>query len=256
MKSFYEVQVVHLELEFTLSKVSKAHLNRRHTMGIMINFHPYDDVESVAQAAADALALRILDVLGCKQYCHLVLPGGTTPVRCLELLAQKTLPWGLIHCYVSDERCLPNGDSQRNDVMIERALWSRVSLPEKNKHPMAAELGAEVAALRYAELIGQIDRLDIVLLGMGEDGHTASLFPGNAALDNPALAVAVANAPKPPPNRVSLGLSAIRRATERHLIVTGQSKYEAMRQIRRGVDLPVCRIGKAYWYVDRAATCQ
>lgn len=221
----------------------------------MIDFIPYADAESVALAAAEALTACILKTLESNPFCHLALPGGTTPARCLELLAHKTLPWDRIHCYLSDERCLPSGDPQRNDVMIERTLWSRVPLPAKNRHPIAAELGAEVAALQYAELIRQIDRLDIVVLGMGEDGHTASLFPGNAALDNPALAVAVENAPKPPSYRVSLGLSAIQQATARFVIVTGQDKHDAMCQIGQGADLPVCRIGNAQWYVDRAASC-
>ena len=221
-----------------------------------VDYPIYADAESVALAAAEALAASILDVLEGRQYCHLALSGGTTPVRCLELLAQTALPWERIQSYLSDERCVPRGDPQRNDVMIENTLWSPVALPEENRHPIAAELGAQAAAMQYGKLIAQIDRLDIVVLGMGEDGHTASLFPGNAALDDSALAVAVTNSPKPPSDRVSLGLRAIQQARERFLLVTGKSKHEAMCRIGQGVDLPVCRIGKAHWFVDQAASCQ
>lgn len=223
---------------------------------IIPEYNVYPTVEGVAQAAADALAASILAVLERKRHCHLALSGGTTPVRCLELLALKELPWSRIHCYLSDERCLPVGHAQRNDWMIEGTLWSAVGLPDENRHPIAAELGAEAAAERYAELLSRIGRLDIVVLGMGEDGHTASLFPGNAALDSTALAVPVKNSPKPPSDRVSLGLLAIQQASERYMIVTGPGKHAAMALIVQGADLPVCHIGNAHWFIDQAASCQ
>lgn len=222
----------------------------------MIAYQAYRDADSVARAAADALHSSIRLTLKHKSICHIALPGGTTPAKCLQRLAELSLPWPQIHWYLGDERCLPKGDTQRNDVMIEDCLWSRIDAAAGNRHVIQAELGAEVAAEKYSRLINEIGKLDIVLLGMGEDGHTASLFPENDALDNRAAAVPVYRAPKPPQERVSLGLVTLQQATERHVIVTGKGKHDAMCMLQQGVDLPVARIGDAHWYVDEAAACQ
>jgi 6-phosphogluconolactonase len=169
------------------------------------------------------------------------------------LLAQAKLPWRRVHWYLGDERCYPAGHAGRNDVMLETELWSRIVAPAGNRHPMAAELGAEVAADRYAEQIRAAGRLDIVLLGMGEDGHTASLFPDNAALADPRPVVAVHDAPKPPPERVSLGLVTLRDAAERIVLVSGRDKRDALRRVQAGAMLPVNRIGTLLWFIDAEA---
>jgi 6-phosphogluconolactonase len=213
----------------------------------------YKDAESVAQAAADYLANEIKTLLLDSDVCHLALPGGTTPARCLELLAEKQLPWEYIHCDVGDERCLPVADPERNDTMIRDRLWSRVAIPEQNQHVIEAERGPEEAARLYAEILHAIARLDIVVLGMGEDGHTASLFPNNPALDDPRSVVPVYHAPKPPSERVSLGLSALRAATLRVVLVTGAGKREAMKQVMAGSALPIAQLGDISWFLDEAA---
>ena len=96
-------------------------------------------------------------------------------------------------------------------------------------------------------------RLDLVLLGMGEDGHTASLFPGNAALEDTRPAVPVRQAPKPPPERVSLGLGTLRSASERIVLVAGQDKRDALRRIGAGERLPIALVGPLLWFMDAAA---
>ena len=219
----------------------------------MHRYSVYPDAEATAQAAANCLAVEIQAVLERGRYCRIALPGGNTPGRCLELLAQRELPWERVHCYLGDERCLPAGDPDRNDTMIARRFWSQLVIPAGNIHVMAAELGAEAAAAQYARELEAAGALDIVLLGMGEDGHTASLFPGNPALDDPASVVAVHDAPKPPPERVSLGVQSLRAATTRLLLVTGAGKAPAMQQVRAGAALPVNRIGDCHWFLDQAA---
>ena len=216
-------------------------------------FRVFADAEAAAQAAADFLAAQLIACINEKQVCHVALPGGTTPARCLQLLSARELPWNKIHWYLGDERCAPLGHEQRNDSMIAQQLWSRIQAPPENIHPIAAELGAELAAEKYAELLNRVGMLDIVVLGMGEDGHTASLFPGNAAIEDRRAAVPVFEAPKPPAERVSLGLETIRAAVQRIIIVTGTGKREALAQVKRGVQLPVSRIGPSYWFVDKAA---
>ena len=217
------------------------------------HWHVHPDPATAAAACAEYLAQQISAVLETREHCHVALPGGSTPATCLSRLAEQPLPWNRVHWYLGDERCLPRDDAARNDCMIEQHLWRAINAPETNVHPIPAELGAERAAALYAELINAIDRLDIVLLGMGEDGHTASLFPDNPALNDPGSVVPVQQAPKPPAERVSLGITTLETATKRIVLTTGPGKRDAMDQVKAGVPLPINRIGPLIWFVDRAA---
>lgn len=211
------------------------------------------DAEAVARAAAEFLGDQISNCVAARGECHVALPGGSTPARCLELLAGMNLPWRSIHWYLGDERCYPVAHPERNDIMIERQLWSRIDAPVENRHPIPAETGPAEAAEHYAALINRLGRLDIVMLGIGEDGHTASLFPGNKAVEDEAAVVPVYDAPKPPPERVSLGLKTIQSAGRRIVLVAGSGKREAMAALRQGKPLPANRIGPADWFVDQEA---
>jgi 6-phosphogluconolactonase len=216
-------------------------------------FRCHDNAVALARAAADHLAGRIRDCLDRADVCRVALPGGNTPAQCLALLAQASLPWGRVHWYLGDERCYPAGHAGRNDVMLEAQLWSRIDAPAENRHPMAAELGPEPAAALYSEEIRAAGRLDIVLLGMGEDGHTASLFPGNDSLGDTRPAVPVHHAPKPPPERVSLGLATLQAATERIVLVAGRDKRDALQRVRAGEQLPIAMVGPLFWFTDAEA---
>lgn len=213
----------------------------------------YQNPETVARAAADYLYQQIQSCVAEKGVCHVVLPGGSTPARCLELLALKPLPWSHIHWYPGDERCYPVGHAERNDTMIQQKLFS---LPEScidNFHPIPAELGPEQGAMQYARLLDETGGLDIVALGMGEDGHTASLFPGNKALADQHSAVPVHDAPKAPDERVSIGLLALQGAGERIVITTGDNKSEPLAAVLQGKSLPVGLINPDVWFIDEAA---
>ena len=219
----------------------------------MSEFQIYADAEALARAAADYLYGRIQDCLARKQLCHIALPGGRTPSRCLELLAELPLPWDRVHWYLGDERCYPTGHAQRNDTLVREHLWSRIDAPATNLHPIPAELGPEPAAAAYTAVIQAIGNLDIVLLGMGEDGHTASLFPENDALEDERLVVPVYAAPKPPPERVSLGVTALQAAAERVALVAGAGKRETLQLVRDGKQLPIARVGPIHWFIDEDA---
>ncbi len=224
----------------------------------MLNFKIHDNAETVARTAADYLYHQIKACVAKKDICHVVLPGGTTPARCLELLAEKTLPWKHIHWYPGDERCYPVGHAERNDTMINSKMFSQGDHVAENFHAMPAELGAEQGAEKYAALLDNTllennGQFDIVVLGMGEDGHTASLFPGNAALADQRSAVPVFNAPKAPPERISIGLTALINAAECIVIATGANKREALARIQAGENLPVARVEPDAWFVDKTA---
>ena len=220
------------------------------------DFKIFPDAEAVAQAAAEFLYDQIKTCVNAKAVCHVALPGGSTPARCLELLSGKQLPWSSIHWYVGDERCYPPGHPERNDSMIQKQLWSRIETPAENLHPIPAELGPELAAEKYSGLIDEIGSIDIVVLGIGEDGHTASLFPDNPALESGHSVVPVFDAPKPPAERVSLGLTTIQSAGQRIVLVSGSSKREALAQLKQGTPLPIALIGASHWFVDEAAACK
>lgn len=217
----------------------------------MHHWATYPSLDAAARAAADFLAEAIVASVGARGACHVIVPGGTTPAGCFARLAEKDLPWDNIHWYPGDERCYPAGHPERNDVMIAEHLLSRLSTV--HFHPMPAELGPEQAAAAYREMIKGIDAFDIAFLGMGEDGHTASLFPGNAALQEMASSVvAVHDAPKPPTDRVSMGLATLRQARLRMVLTAGPAKAAIIQRIREGEVLPVNQVGDIHWFVDTA----
>lgn len=143
--------------------------------------------------------------------------------------------------------------AQRNDRMAFDTLLKHVPIPSTSIHAIPAELGAHEAATRYAAVLAGIERLDLVLLGMGEDGHTASLFPDSPATDSAAPVVPVFDAPKPPAERVSLGINTLNAARHKIFLVTGARKREALEQIASGKLLPAARVAAAEWHLDKKA---
>jgi len=218
------------------------------------NIHVFPD----ANALATEVARQI--VHGCKQAVaergifHWVLAGGNTPGKCYELLHDAELDWSRVHIWFGDERCLPVGDAGRNDTMADKVLLSQVPVLSSHIHRIRAELSPAKAADDYAMRLANAPPMDLALLGMGEDGHTASLFPGNPALDDERLVIPVFHAPKPPPERVSMGYTVLNQARRRIVLVAGKDKKEALLRIRKGERLPVARLASCEWYVDKAAS--
>jgi 6-phosphogluconolactonase len=219
----------------------------------MSSFKVLPNPEAVATEAAAYLFNRINNCVDKKGECHVVLPGGTTPARCLELLADMPLPWKHIHWYPGDERCYPAGHAERNDTMIINKLFSGRNHSILNFHPIPAELGPEQGAEQFAKRINATAGIDIVVLGMGEDGHTASLFPENPALTDSRSVVPVYNAPKAPKERISLSLATLKNAESCIVIATGANKREALLNIRNGQPLPVSMVDPDVWFVDKTA---
>lgn len=170
---------------------------------------------------------------------HIVLAGGNTPRVLYEALAREAHDWPRWQVWFGDERCLPAGHAARNSRMAGSALLDGV--PVGAVHGIPGELGAQAAAAAYASELTNIGAFDLVLLGLGEDGHTASLFPGQA-LDQHTDTVAVFDAPKPPPERVSL--SARRLSLARHVLflVSGRDKHAAIARWRQGEPIPAAAI--------------
>lgn len=213
----------------------------------------HEDPEGLGTAVAQRVAELAAQAIAARGVFHIALAGGATPRRCYEELRRLPIGWEHVQVYFGDERCLPAGDAGRNDAMARETLLKHVAIPPDNIHIIPAELGARKAAARYAAMLENAAPLDLVLLGMGGDGHIASLFPGNPATASKAPAVAVFNAPKPPAERVTLGMTTLNAARQRIFLVTGAEKRDTLGQILLGKSLPAACVAAAEWHLDRAA---
>lgn len=209
-----------------------------------IRWQRYADSEHLEQAAVDLIKDAAQTALAQRGAFHMVLAGGRTPKRIYTALKSLDTDWSGWHIYYGDERCLPIDHEERNNRMAEEAWLHHVTIPATQVHTIPAERGAEAAARAYAHTLASVGEFDLVLLGLGEDGHTASLFPGQVwGQDNDASdALAVHNAPKPPPDRVSVSARRLSRARQVIFLVCGPSKTAALSAWREGKNLPAAAI--------------
>lgn len=240
--------------------------------------HP--DGPVLAQAAAARLVTKLVDVLAERDLAHLVLTGGTIGIGMLAALGRSPLrhavDWSRVHLWWGDERFLPTGDPDRNATQAGDALLRLLPLAADHVHPMPATDGPdgaepEAAAARYA---GELARyapvgadapaFDVLLLGMGPDGHIASLFPDHPGTgETGPAAIAVHNSPKPPPNRISLTFRVIQGAREVWVIASGESKARAAAAaLAAGADQRHVPAAGAHgteatlWLLDRAGAAE
>jgi 6-phosphogluconolactonase len=200
----------------------------------------------VADAAAlrDSACRRILeaaaDAMQRRDRFTIVLAGGNTPQGVYRMLRGADTDWSRWQVYFGDERCLPTDNPERNSRMAAETWLDHVSIPKNQVHILPAEHGADAAAQAYADALRQVGDFDLVLLGLGEDGHTASLFPGHdwGADADAADTLAVLDAPKPPAQRVSLSARRLSRARAVLFLVTGEAKHDAVTRWRAGADIP------------------
>jgi 6-phosphogluconolactonase len=213
-----------------------------------VEFIVLDTPEDVAATAASEIAAALRE--GSRT---LVLAGGNTPKRCYELLANLDVEWGRVTVLFGDERCVPPDHVDSNYRLARESLLDQVA--PATVHRMAGELGPDEAAAEYSRVVAGLAPLDIVVLGIGEDGHTASLFPGHPELNAKGWAVGVRNSPKPPPERVTLTLPALRGARHVIILATGAGKANAVAKAKRQ-EVPSGMIAGARWLIDRAAAGQ
>ena len=212
------------------------------------SFTVLESAEDVAAAAAASISEALW-----KGARTLVLAGGTTPTRCYELLSTMEVDWGRVSVLFGDERCVRPSHPESNYRMAREALLDRVA--PATVYRMPAELGPEEGAELYAHVVAAVSPLDVVVLGVGEDGHTASLFPGHPALKSSELVVGIHDSPKPPPERVTLTLPALQSARIVLILATGEGKADAVASAKRG-EVPSGMIAGARWLIDRAAAGQ
>ena len=188
-----------------------------------VDFVVVDDAERAALEAARVLADRA------RRGGAVALAGGSTPRRAYELAASIEPDWSRVEVWLGDERCVPPDDERSNLRLVRESLLDRLGRPP-SVHAVQTELSPAEAAAAYAEALRDA-RLDLVLLGLGPDGHTASLFPGAPSLDEPeALAVAAPAGLEPRVDRVTLTIPALASASEVVFLAVGPEKAEAVRR--------------------------
>lgn len=204
-------------------------------------WHSFASQDTINQAATARILQAADEAIKTHGSFYIVLAGGSTPKAVYQLLSEQQADWANWHVYHNDDRCLPVGHDERNSKMARDAWLSKVAIPEQQIHDIPAELGNVAGAKAYAETLKGVRAFDLVILGLGEDGHTASLFP-NQTVDNSADAVPVFDAPKPPADRITISQNRLNNTTEVMFLVTGAGKQEAVNNWRKGVAIPATLI--------------
>lgn len=228
-------------------------------------------LEELYQALVEKFCEIIVRSIKANGLAYVTLSGGSTPIPFLKILSQQnSLPWDLIHFYWADERCVPPDNSESNYAQAKNLLFDNISIIGANIHRIKGELDAVKAVREYIEDLKshrstnlEWPRMDFVLLGMGEDGHTASLFPGKGKIvfDNSPVVVTWANYQSRPAQRITLTPMVFNTSKNIAFLVTGKSKAKMVANILRmqceNEDLPVNWIkplsGNITWFLDTCA---
>lgn len=226
------------------------------------------------QEVAEQFSAYFAKTVKAKADFHVALSGGSTPKLIFDVLAKEyaeTIDWRTIHFYWGDERCVPPTDKDSNYKMTVDHLFSKIDIPKENIHRILGESNPKREAMRYANLleinldrVDGIPQFDMVILGMGDDGHTASIFPHEIELWNANDHCVVATHPESGQKRVSINGTVINQATEVVFLVTGGAKAEKVRIVHKQekgyqqypASLVQPKSGKLSWFMDKAAAAE
>lgn len=237
----------------------------------MISIYP--DYETLSQAAARLFLERAIRASEAGTYFSVALSGGSTPRRTYELLAEPPfrdqVPWNLVQVFWGDERCVPLDDPRSNAHMTFQTLLNKVPVPSEQIHPISCARNPERSAQEYETLLkgffaDQPPRFDLIFLGLGVNGHTASLFPGTQVLKEVKRWAAEVYVPEQNLYRVTLTAPVINKAAAVVFLVAGSEKAQVLYEVREGPfepeRLPAQLIkpeeGELLWLVDREAAAQ
>jgi len=227
------------------------------------------DMPALSRAGADEIVRRAKDSIAAHGRFTIALSGGSTPQGAHALLAQqRDLPWEKIYMFFGDERHVPPDDKESNYRAARESLLSKAPIPPENIHRIRAELPADVAAQQYEEELrkffqrppGEWPRIDLIMLGMGPDGHTASLFPNTAALNENSRWVVANRVEKLNTWRITFTFPLINHAAEVLYLIAGDDKAEVLRDILEGEKkdaYPTQQVqpvnGKLLWIIEKGA---
>jgi 6-phosphogluconolactonase len=230
----------------------------------------FQDPEELSRAAAEFFITLAKKNTALHDRFSVVLSGGSTPRRLYSLLGsplyRDDVDWSRVHVFWADERCVPKGHPESNYRLTHDAFLSSVPLPVENIHRIRGEEEPGKAAQAYEDELRNFFSVpgaavfDLIILGAGEDGHTASLFPGSAALDERVRLAVPVYLEQPKINRVTLTLPVLNRAAQVLFLASGRAKADVVRDILEGGDTrhyPAGRIrpvdGDVIWFIDRHA---
>lgn len=226
-------------------------------------FVPFSDVPTLQQAVTDAFCELAEQTVAENGVFRVSLSGGSSPKRVYEMLSERTLPWDKIHWFWGDERNVPHDHQDSNFRMVRTALLDKVPIPAANIHSVPVDVDAPaVAAEQYEKTLRRhfadpFPEWDLVLLGMGDDAHTASLFPETLALGEQNRCFVENWVPKFDAFRYTLTYPAIASGKNIWFIITGSAKHEALQHVLFGKPDPLLypsqRIEPTRWFVDAAA---
>ena len=201
---------------------------------VFLSFSSQKDLDSNAvQFIIERAKLAIRE----KGSFSLVLSGGTTPVNIYKLLSKEQVNFEKWYIYFGDERCFPLNHSERNSFVAESIWLLKVNIPKSNIFIIPAELGNKDGSLAYEKILDANKVFDLVILGLGDDGHIASLFP-NHQWDSSKQDVPISNSPKAPSDRISLTPSRLSNSEDVLFLISGKNKSHAFKQWKEGADLP------------------
>ncbi len=230
----------------------------------------FADLDELSNAAAKEVSELIRSVVAKKGKFSLVLSGGSTPKGLYRLLAtthRESVPWGSVSVFFGDERYVPHTDARSNYLMARETLLDHIPIPSANVHPIPTDFSnpsdaaAAYESVLSAKIPGEGNSFDLVLLGMGGEGHTASLFPFTPSLDEKSKWVVPSDVPPVPHKRITLTYAVLNRSSAVYFLISGHDKREALKEVlsdaadyhkypAKGI-APVN--GKLVWWVDSGA---
>lgn len=210
----------------------------------LTRWYSFDTQEALNSASVNRILEAAEAAIATRGQFLLVLAGGTTPKNIYAQLRSAQADWLNWHIYYNDDRCLPVDHPERNSLMAAEVWLNHVPIPKSQIHDIPTELGPVKGANAYANTLKGVPDFDLVLLGLGEDGHTASLFPGKKS-DDSVDAFPVFDAPKPPPERVTISAARLSKTREVLFLVTGAGKQEPVDNWRKGEAIPATLIAPA-----------
>ncbi len=207
-----------------------------------IEWQQFETADLIAQIVCERILALAKDAIAEHGQFKFVLAGGKTPEKVYRLLAKSDADWSKWFIYHGDERCLPIGHADRNSVMAANTFLNEVAIPKNQIFDMPTELGTEESAAAYRPIVRAAMPFDLVLLGMGEDGHTASLFPNHVQDEVDDVIYTVYFSPKPPAERITMSAKALSNTHCCFFLINGANKRTALKMWRKGDDLPVTSV--------------
>jgi len=235
-----------------------------------MKIHPFADAPAAANACASAILTLLEQAIEARDSATLAISGGSSPKLMFEIFARQKFDWDKLHLFWVDERVVPPTDPQSNFKLAADTWLTPAKFPEENIHRVEAELGAEPAAERYKEEIrhhfkldGDVPNFDVVHRGMGPDGHTASLFPGEPLIDNLTGTAAAVWVEKMHQWRVTLLPGVLEAARHTIMLVTGADKAAMLHSVLKNDYDPhrypvqiASLTDTAEWFVDKDASAK